>query len=93
MKSFLMLAVLVVSLILAPITLIRLKVKSVWRLITKYNFECFVTPPKVIQRSGKAQKVFGRKITEHHFVVKAELHVIRCKSRKDTVEWVLINTT
>ena len=91
MKSFLMLAVLVVSLILESITLIRLKVKSVWKLITEYNFESFVTPSKVIQRSGKAQNVFGRKITGQDFVVKAELHVIRCKRRTDTVKWILIN--
>ena len=93
MTSVLMLAVLVVSLILALITLNRLKVKSGWKLIIKFNFECFVTPSKVMQRSGKSQKIVGVKITKVNFVVKPELHVIPCKSLKDTVEWILINTT
>ena len=82
MASILMFAVLVVSLISALITLNRLKVKSVWKLITNYNFECFVTPFKVMQRSGKWQKNFGFKITEQHFIVKAELHVFFVQKSK-----------
>ena len=91
MASVLMLAVLVISLILALITLIRIKVKRVCELILKFNFACFVTPSKVIQQFGEAQKVCGRKRIKQNLVVIAEMRATPYRGRQDTAEWILIN--
>ena len=61
MESDFMLGVLVVSLILALTTLIRLKLKRFLKVILKSNFACFVTPSKVIKRFEVAQEVCEKK--------------------------------
>ena len=59
MGSVLTWAALVVPLILALITLIRLIVKSVRKLLIKCNLASLATPSKVIKESGEAQTVCG----------------------------------
>ena len=57
MWSVLTSAALVVPLILALITLIRLIIKSVRQLLLKYNLASLATPSKVIKESVEAQEV------------------------------------
>ena len=59
MGSVLTFEALIVPLILALITLIRLIVNSVQKLFLKWNFASLATPSKAIIESTKAQKVCG----------------------------------
>ena len=52
-------AALVIPLILALITLIRLIVKRIRKLLYKCNLASLATPSKVIKESGEAQEVYG----------------------------------
>ena len=59
MENFLTWAALIVPLIVALITLIRLIIKSVRKLLLKCNLASLATPLKVIKESGEAQKFPG----------------------------------
>ena len=93
MASVLMLAVIVISLSVALMTLILLKVKSVRKLILKCNFACFVTPSKVIQLFKESQELCGQIIIKHTLVVIAKLRATPCRGRQDIAKWILINVT
>ena len=78
MESVLTWAVLVVPLILALITLIRLIVKSVRKLLLKCNLASLATPSKVIKESGEAEEVCGCKRVDSkdpHKLIKPPLEV------------------
>ena len=89
MASVLMLTILIVSLILALITPIRLKVKSSWKLIPICIHACFLTQSKVLKQSRLAQEVCGRKIIERNLIVIAELRGIWFRGRQDIADWIL----
>ena len=93
MASVFMLAGLVVLLILALITLILFKVKSVWKLILKCKFAYFVTPSKVIQQFKETQEVCKQILIKQTLVVMTELRATPCRGRQDIAKWILINVT
>ena len=63
-RSVLPWAALVVPLILALITLIRVIVKCFQKLLLKCNLAQFPTPPKVSKESGEAQEVCGCELVD-----------------------------
>ena len=71
---------LVVSLILALITLIRLIIKRVRTLLLKCNLASLATPSKYIKESGEAQKVCGCGRADNkvpHMLIKPPLKVLQ----------------